>query len=69
MMEKKLKLYVWENLWMSLEFPGIVVAFAESPEHALQVLKKSCGLLQEKLDETKPREITGPEGFICWGDL
>lgn len=66
-MNEKLKLYVWEHVLQDYT-DGIMFAFAESEDHARELILKKDKLanLNEELNQ-KPRCIESSEAFVVWG--
>lgn len=67
-MDKKLKLYVWENSLIDYT-AGVMFALAEDLESAKRLIIAKEGELDSVMRDLskEPRVITEPEGFAVWG--
>lgn len=66
MSDKKLNLYVWENV-LSNYTDGIMIAYAENVKHAREmILEKEDWVIENDLKK-EPRQITSEEAIILWG--
>lgn len=65
MKNKKLKLFVWEDVLRDYG-TGIAFAYAKDSVEARRLVLKKLGYNHEDLCK-EPREITKPEGFCKFG--
>ena len=62
-----LRLYVWEDVLCDYR-AGVMFAFAESSDHARELIVKSKPQLEGHEDlARKPRVVDAPEGFAIYG--
>jgi hypothetical protein len=67
MAERKLKLYVWENVLRDYT-PGIMFAMAHTVHEARKIILTKYDMLSMKSElAQKPQAISKPDGFALWG--
>ena len=67
--EKKLKLYVWEDVLVDYT-EGIMFALAYDEEHAREQIRKNGGRGLPSVEQDllqKPKVYSRPKGFFCYG--
>lgn len=66
MSRKKLKLFLWEDVLTDYT-PGVMGAYAYSPDHARELLLAQCSYLPKGDLAKEPKVIETEDAFICWG--
>ena len=66
MSRKKLKLFLWEDVLTDYT-PGMMGAYAYSPDHARQLILKECSYVPKSDLSKEPKVFESEIGFTCWG--
>ena len=68
MTNKKLKLFVWEDVLTDYT-SGIMVAIAPTVEEARAILLNECAYIpcDDIAQQPKEFDLSEPVAFVCWG--
>ncbi len=66
MIDKKLKLFVWEEV-LTDHTSGMVCVLAENLEQAIQLIKEKDDVAASVMDMSVVEIIEKPEAFVMWG--